>query len=122
MGEYRGCSVLVIICAKKRTKKRSRWLAETLAKLHPAHRYVITSAYFRRWSITEIATRLGIPESDVRSRLHYGLRTFKALVDERDGRGEELRSKGAVGVSTPLNLNTTGAAKSCTGLAIGREG
>jgi Sigma-70, region 4 len=95
MGEYRGCSVLVIICAKKRTKKRSRWLAETLAKLHPAHRYVITSAYFRRQSITEIATRLGIPESDVRSRLHYGLRTFKALVDERGG---ELRSKGAVGV------------------------
>jgi hypothetical protein len=100
MGEYRGCPVLVIICAKKRTKKRSRWLAKTLAKLHPAHRYVITSAYFRRQSITEIATRLGIPESDVRSRLHYGLRTFKALVDER---GEELRSKGAVGVSTPLN-------------------
>jgi ribosomal protein S6 len=66
MGEYRGCPVLVIICAKKRTKKRSRWLAKTLAKLHPAHRYVITSAYFRRQSITEIATRLGIPESDVR--------------------------------------------------------
>jgi hypothetical protein len=91
MGEYRGCPVLMIICAKKRTKKRSRWLAKTLAKLHPAHRYVITAAYFRRESITEIATRLGIPESDVRSRLHYGLRTFKALVDER---------------VTPLNLNT----------------
>ena len=61
-----------------------RWLiAEALTGLSTEHRLAITAAYFEGQSVAEIAARLQIPEGTVKSRLHYGLRTLKLILQEK---------------------------------------
>src|SRR3712207_7693318 len=70
-----------------------RWLiAEALASLSVEHRAVIAAAYYEGRSVADIAARLRIPEGTVKSRLHYGLRTLKLVLQEK-GRSEEHTSE-----------------------------
>ena len=61
-----------------------RWLiAEALTSLSAEHRSVIALAYFEGRQVADIAARLRIPEGTVKSRLHYGLRTLKLILQEK---------------------------------------
>jgi RNA polymerase sigma-70 factor (ECF subfamily) len=61
-----------------------RLIADALARLSPEHLEVITRAYYRRESVTELADALGVPDDVVKSRLHHGLRAFR-LALQRNG-------------------------------------
>lgn len=61
-----------------------RWLiAEALSGLSLEHRTVISAAYYEGRSVADISARLRIPEGTVKSRLHYGLRTLKLILQEK---------------------------------------
>ena len=61
-----------------------RWLiADAVAGLTEAHRAVVTAAYYEGRSVADIASRLGVPEGTVKSRLHYALRTLKLILQEK---------------------------------------
>ena len=61
-----------------------RWLiAEALSSLSAEHRAVISAAYFEGRSVADISARLHIPEGTVKSRLHYGLRMLKLILQEK---------------------------------------
>jgi RNA polymerase sigma-70 factor, ECF subfamily len=57
-------------------------ITEALSALSVEHRAVISAAYFEGRSVADIAARFGIPEGTVKSRLHYGLRTLKLILQE----------------------------------------
>jgi RNA polymerase sigma-70 factor (ECF subfamily) len=61
-----------------------RWLiAEAFGSLSDEHRSVITAAYYEGRTVADIAGRLQIPEGTVKSRLHYGLRTLRLILQEK---------------------------------------
>jgi RNA polymerase sigma-70 factor (ECF subfamily) len=61
-----------------------RWLiAEAFSGLSPEHRAVISAAYYEGRTVADISGRLQIPEGTVKSRLHYGLRTLRLLLQEK---------------------------------------
>lgn len=61
-----------------------RWLiADALGGLSAEHQTVITAAYYEGQPVAEIARRLKIPEGTVKSRLHYGLRTLRLILQEK---------------------------------------
>jgi RNA polymerase sigma-70 factor (ECF subfamily) len=61
-----------------------RWLiAEAFSGLSTEHRVVISAAYYEGRSVADIASRLQIPEGTVKSRLHYGLRMMKLILQEK---------------------------------------
>jgi RNA polymerase sigma-70 factor, ECF subfamily len=61
-----------------------RWLvADALQALSEDHRAVIVAAYFEGRPVADIAARFRIPEGTVKSRLHYGLRTLKLILQEK---------------------------------------
>ena len=61
-----------------------RWLvSDGLARLSSDHRRVITAAYYEGRSVAEIAAELHVPEGTVKSRLHYGLRSLRLVLQEK---------------------------------------
>ncbi|MCX4096341.1 sigma-70 family RNA polymerase sigma factor [Nocardia sp. alder85J] len=59
------------------------WLiADALARLSTDHRAVIVRAYYRGLSTQQIATELAIPEGTVKSRMHYGMRALRSVLQE----------------------------------------
>ena len=61
-----------------------RWIiADGLATLSKDHRRVITAAYYEGRSVAEIAAELRVPEGTVKSRLHYGLRSLRLVLQEK---------------------------------------
>lgn len=61
-----------------------RWLiAEAVSSLSAEHRAVISASYFEGRSVADISARLRIPEGTVKSRLHYGLRTLRLVLQEK---------------------------------------
>jgi len=61
-----------------------RWLiAEAFSGLSPEHRGVITAAYYEGRSVADIAERLQIAPGTVKSRLHYGLRALRLILEEK---------------------------------------
>jgi len=48
-------------------------IAEALRRLSPAYRQILLETVIRRHTLQVTATRLGIPEATVRSRLHYAM-------------------------------------------------
>lgn len=61
-----------------------RWLiAEAFKDLSVEHRAVISAAYYEGRTAAEIAERLQIAEGTVKSRLHYGLRSLRLLLQEK---------------------------------------
>lgn len=61
-----------------------RWLiADALAALSSDHREVLVAAYYEGRTTADIAARLEIAEGTVKSRLHYGLRHLRMIMQER---------------------------------------
>ena len=61
-----------------------RWLiTEALTSLSVEHRAVIAAAYYEGRSVADIAARLQVPEGTVKSRLHYGLRMLRLVLQEK---------------------------------------
>jgi len=58
-------------------------IADALATLSEDHRAVIVEAYFQGRSTAELASRLGLAEGTVKSRLHYGLRALRLALQEK---------------------------------------
>jgi len=61
-------------------------LDRAIATLDPDHVVVIALRFASDLSIAEIATRVGIPEGTVKSRLHHALRRLRTAL-EPDGEG-----------------------------------
>lgn len=60
------------------------WLvADALAALSIEHRAVIVHAFYLGRTLADIAIELDIPPGTVRSRLHYGLRALRLILQER---------------------------------------
>jgi RNA polymerase sigma-70 factor (ECF subfamily) len=57
-------------------------LAEALARLTPTHRAVLVECFYRGRSVAEAAVRLAVPPGTVKSRMHYALRSLRAVLDE----------------------------------------
>jgi len=57
-------------------------VAEALTKLSPEHRAVLRECYYGGRSVSDAATRLGVPEGTVKSRTHYALRALKLALEE----------------------------------------
>jgi RNA polymerase sigma-70 factor (ECF subfamily) len=61
-----------------------RWLiTEALTSLSAEHRAVIAAAYYQGRSVADIAAQLQVPEGTVKSRLHYGLRMLRLVLQEK---------------------------------------
>ncbi len=58
-------------------------VAEALAGLPDHHREVVTEAYYGGRSVREIATRLGLPEGTVKSRMFYAMRALRVALEEK---------------------------------------
>ena len=57
-------------------------LAEALAGLSAEHRQAIVHVHYLGFTVREAATRLGLPEGTVKSRLYYGLRALRLRLEE----------------------------------------
>lgn len=62
-------------------------VARALRELSDDHRRVIIESYYRGASVAEAAERLGIPEGTVKSRLYYGLRNLRLVLEEMGALG-----------------------------------
>ncbi len=59
------------------------WLmSEALTRLSPGHRDVIVYAYYRGFTTHQIADAFDIPEGTVKSRMHYGMRALRLVLQE----------------------------------------
>ena len=58
-------------------------LDEALRRLSPEHRQVVLEVYFLGRTCADLADDLGIPASTVRSRLYYGVRALRGILDEK---------------------------------------
>ncbi len=58
-------------------------VAEALRALSPDHRAVVIELYYRRRTVNEAATVLGIPPGTVKSRCFYALRALRDALEER---------------------------------------
>jgi RNA polymerase sigma-70 factor (ECF subfamily) len=58
------------------------WMGEALARVSPDHRAVLALRYYLDLPLGEIATRLGIPEGTVSSRIHYALAALRSALEE----------------------------------------
>ena len=61
---------------------------EALRRLSPDHRRAILEVYYRQRPQAEIAADLGIPEGTLRSRLYYGLRALRLVLEEMGWRDD----------------------------------
>ncbi len=61
----------------------SSWLLEeALRRIGPDHRDAIISTYVQDRSYPEVAAELGIPEATLRTRVFYGLRALRKVLEE----------------------------------------
>lgn len=58
-------------------------VAEALRALSADHRNVVVELYYRRRTVAEAATVLGIPPGTVKSRCFYALRALRDALEER---------------------------------------
>ncbi len=70
--------------ADRSTEVLDRWIVvDALRSLSVEHRQVIAAAYYEGRGIADIAAELQVPEGTVKSRLHYGLRALRLVLQER---------------------------------------
>lgn len=61
----------------------SAWqIEEAMRRLGEEHRRVIFETYYRGRPYAEVAEELGIPEGTVKSRVYYGLRALRVVLEE----------------------------------------
>lgn len=58
-------------------------LDEALRRLSAEHRQVVLDVYFLGRTCADLAAELGVPASTVRSRLYYGVRALRGILDEK---------------------------------------
>lgn len=58
-------------------------LGEALQALSPEHRDAIVEVHYRGRTVRETAELFGLPEGTVKSRVYYGLRNLRLLLEER---------------------------------------
>lgn len=57
-------------------------LSEALDRLTPQHREAVVEVYFGGRSCAELAAERGVPASTMRSRLYYGVRSLRLILEE----------------------------------------
>ncbi|MFE3653206.1 sigma-70 family RNA polymerase sigma factor [Streptomyces sp. NPDC059122] len=57
-------------------------LEEALARLSPEHREAVVKVYFGGQTCAELGRELGVSASTMRSRLYYGVRTLRLVLEE----------------------------------------
>jgi RNA polymerase sigma-70 factor (ECF subfamily) len=55
---------------------------EALRRIGDQHRRVLLETYFRGRPQAEVAAELGVPEGTVKSRVYYGLRALRVVLEE----------------------------------------
>jgi len=61
----------------------SAWqIEEAMRRIGEEHRRVIFETYYRGRPYAEVAEELGIPEGTVKSRVYYGLRALRVVLEE----------------------------------------
>ncbi|OYD69907.1 sigma-70 family RNA polymerase sigma factor [Rhodococcus sp. OK302] len=61
---------------------------EALRRLSEQHRQVLVEVHLRDRPAADVAAQLGIPEGTVRSRVYYGLKALKLVLEEMGWHGE----------------------------------
>ncbi|HEY1853768.1 MAG TPA: sigma-70 family RNA polymerase sigma factor [Solirubrobacterales bacterium] len=61
----------------------SAWqIEEAMRRIGEDHRRVIFETYYRGRPYAEVAQELGVPEGTVKSRVYYGLRALRVVLEE----------------------------------------
>ena len=55
---------------------------EALRRIGDQHRRVLVETYIRGRPYAEVATELGVPEGTIKSRVYYGLRALRNVLEE----------------------------------------
>jgi RNA polymerase sigma-70 factor (ECF subfamily) len=67
---------------------RAWQVEEGLSRLSEHHREVLVETYYEGRPAAEVASRLGVPEGTVRSRVFYGLKALRLVLDEMGWDGD----------------------------------
>ncbi len=62
-------------------------VVEALARLGPEHREVVVHVHLLGGTYEELSERTGVPRATLRTRMYYGLRALRAVIDEDGGGG-----------------------------------
>jgi len=62
-------------------------MEEALRLIAPHHRYAIVETYYRDRPCAEVAAEAGVPVGTMRSRLYYGLKALREVLEERGWNG-----------------------------------
>ena len=75
--------------AKDTTEESLRaWeMEEALRHIGPHHRHAIVETYYRDRPCAEVAAEAGVPVGTMRSRLYYGLKALRSVLEEREWTG-----------------------------------
>jgi RNA polymerase sigma-70 factor, ECF subfamily len=63
---------------------RSWEMEEALRHIGPHHRHAIVQTYYRDRPCAEVAAEAGVPVGTMRSRLYYGLKALRMVLEERE--------------------------------------
>ncbi|MGQ0841888.1 sigma-70 family RNA polymerase sigma factor [Actinokineospora sp.] len=64
-------------------QKMTAWLIEeALTRISPEHRSALVETYFRGRPHAEVAAEQGVPTGTLRSRLFYGLKSLRVVMEE----------------------------------------
>ena len=66
---------------------RSWEMEEALRLIGPHHRHAIVQSYYRDRPCAEVAAEAGVPVGTMRSRLYYGLKALRSVLEEREWTG-----------------------------------
>jgi RNA polymerase sigma-70 factor, ECF subfamily len=66
---------------------RSWEVEEALRHIGPHHRHAIVETYYRDRPCAEVAAEAGVPVGTMRSRLYYGLKALRSVMEERGWTG-----------------------------------
>jgi RNA polymerase sigma-70 factor (ECF subfamily) len=57
-------------------------IEEAMRRIGDQHRQVLVETYYRGRPYAEVAKELGVPEGTVKSRVYYGLRALRVVLEE----------------------------------------
>jgi len=57
-------------------------IEEAMRRIGDQHRQVLVETYYRGRPYAEVAAELGVPEGTVKSRVYYGLRALRVVLEE----------------------------------------
>jgi RNA polymerase sigma-70 factor (ECF subfamily) len=66
---------------------RSWEIEEALRHIGPHHRHAIVQTYYRDRPCAEVAAEAGVPVGTMRSRLYYGLKALRSVLERREWTG-----------------------------------